>query len=113
MIHFIRNIKNETLVDVEVTYTKTDFGSNGFIDLNIYIDIENYSTYLLDRLRNSDNISVIIQMFDFINNLRGWLFEEYLYFENKNATKKDVDEKIKKMFIDICEQLDELYYIND
>jgi hypothetical protein len=45
-------------------------------------------------LHVGNSISELIDLFDDLQELRGWLFEKYLATENKNTNQREVEEKI-------------------
>lgn len=106
MIHYIRNEKNETLLDLEVF---TD--DNGTPDLGVSIDITNYSNFLLkqdnERLQETTKI-----VFDKLSEARGWYWEVYKETINKNPNKADVDAVIGLMVRSAAQVL-KLEYITD
>jgi len=108
MIFFLRNNKNQTIVDLEV-FVKTE-NDNKFIELHCNIDIEYYSNFLLENLDQKANI---ISTFAKISELRGWLWERY-FMGGKNDPKKygDVLEKLRTYLKDVATIFD-LYYVED
>jgi len=76
MVYFLRTPKNKTVVDINC-YIK-----DGYVDLNVSINIKNYSILLLNDKQNKQ----IEMLLDFhnINELRGWLWEIF-----KNNTENN------------------------
>jgi len=91
MIHFLRNDKNETLLDLEV-FTNDD----GTPDLGVSIDIANYTDFLLSR-DDDEQRQKIKFVFDKLSESRGWYWEVYRETINKNPTIKDVNSVIGLM----------------
>jgi len=72
MILFLRNDKNESIVDLEC-FVKTE-DDRKFVELHATVVIEPYSKFLLDNLDKKDDI---ISDFSKVSELRGWLWESY------------------------------------
>jgi len=72
MILFLRNEKNRTIVDIEC-FVKTEDGKS-FVELHASVMIDTYSKFLLDNLDRKDEI---IEDFQTMSELRGWLWEKY------------------------------------
>jgi hypothetical protein len=101
MIIFLRTPDNKTLVDIEV------FGGKN-PDLSSVVIIGNYSRFLLEYcvLHVGNSISELIDLFDDLQELRGWLFEKYLAIENKNADQREIEEKVIEILKPIAEEYD-------
>ena len=95
MTLYLRTQNNKTLVDIAIY--------DG--DLSAVVNIQNYSTLLwsiividLDtstwRLNNPLVIE-FIEMFDSLQELRGWLHETYIATINKNPTKQEIIREVK------------------
>ena len=91
MVHFIRNEKNETLLDLEV-FTLED----GTPDLRSVVNIATYTDFLLsqDDERQQQTTKVV---FDKLSEARGWYWEVYRETINKKPTIKDVNSVIALM----------------
>jgi hypothetical protein len=72
MILFLRSQKNRTIVDIEC-FVKTEEGRK-FVELHASVMIKEYSKFLLENLDRKDEI---IEDFDAMSELRGWLWERY------------------------------------
>jgi len=72
MILFLRNEKNRTIVDIEC-FVKTE-DERKFVELHASVMIDTYSKFLLDNLDRKDEI---IEDFQTMSELRGWLWEKY------------------------------------
>jgi len=72
MILFLRNDKNESIVDIECFVKKED--GREFVELHASVIIEPYSKFLLENLDKKDDI---ISDFSKVSELRGWLWESY------------------------------------
>lgn len=73
------------------------------------MDIENYSNFLL----KSDNKQEIISDFDFLSELRGWMWENY--FMTKKNTPSEYDNvlsELRKIIESISDKYD-LLFITD
>jgi len=102
MIIYLRTKDNDTIVDIEV------FGGDK-PDLSSIVVIGNYSRFLLEYIftHSGSDITEFINLFDDLQEMRGWLFEKYLAIENKNADQKEVEEKV----IEILKPISEKYYL--
>lgn len=109
MTLFLRNSKNETLVDIE-------FYSNGdtdWLEISCAIDIEKYSRLLMSQptlqLRE-----LCIKTFTFFNEIRGWLNETYFGNVDHNTTK-EYDNVLKELrrLLDTLGQPFELHRVED
>lgn len=108
MVMFIRNDKNETLVDLDV-YIKLD--EIEYVELSVLINIKNYSKFLLDNIDKQD---MIIQTFEDLSELRGWLWE--VYFMNRQNTGDEYDnvtKQIKEIFKTVCNTFPTLHIVKD
>ena len=74
MTLFLRNEKNETILDLEV-WVKTE-DSYSFVELSSSIDINNYSLMLIKNTDKEKQIEMISD-FDELSELRGWLWEVF------------------------------------
>lgn len=104
MTLFIRNTKNETIVDVEL------YKTNKIIELHSAINIDTYSRFLLENL---DRKSTIIGDFSFLAELRGWLWESYFGGSQNNIKEYDrVVEQVTRFMKNIANEYN-LYFITD
>jgi len=97
MIFYLRNKKNETILDVDC-YVKCEerFGGEGdyrYVELGAVVCIEPYSKFLLES--PEDQRAEIIADFDNLQELRGWLWEKY-FMKTKN-TRDEYDNVIKAL----------------
>jgi hypothetical protein len=108
MILFLRNSKNESIVDIEC-FVKTEEGRS-FVELHASVIIEPYSKFLLE---NPDKQEDIIYDFQAISELRGWLWERYFMGGDNDPEKYDEVIKIlQKGLKDIASKYD-LSYVED
>lgn len=108
MILFLRTQKNETIVDVEC-FVKTEDG-NKFIELHSVVVINQYSKFLLENLDKKDEI---IEIFQDLSELRGWLWERYFMGTQNDPSKyNDVIKTLKALLKAIAEKFN-LYYTED
>lgn len=107
MILFLRDEKNNSIVDIEC-YIKNDDGA--YIELSSAVDILYYSVFLLENL---DRKVEIIQDFSEIDELRGWLWEKY-FMGGKNDPDKydDVITILRDMLRGIAKKYN-LNYVED
>ncbi len=65
MVHFLRNQDNRTLIECEV-YDR---------DLSAAVDLEEYSLYLLNKIKKSEREDFIYDM-NYLNDIRGRWWED-------------------------------------
>jgi len=97
MTLFLRNSKNETIVDIEVSDK----------DLSSVVVIETYSKLLLSQ----KNKEQVIKDFSEIDELKGWYFEVFLE-TNPNPTKENLIKILKIMLTEVAEKYN-LSYVED
>jgi len=108
MILFLRDENNDTIADIEC-FVKTE-DDNSFVELHSSVDIHNYSKYLLNNL---DNSSEIIRIFDYISELRGWLWERFFMGETNDPEKYDEVIEILRKFLKETAEKFNLGYVED
>lgn len=95
MTLFLRDEKNRTLVDIEL------YKKDGCVEISSSVDIENYSRLLLSSCCEIKQ-QYMITHFDFLSELRGWLWERY--FSSKKNTVEEYDnvvEEVRKILDEI------------
>lgn len=98
MTLFLRDEKNNSIVDLE--YYVANEGNVPYLELSVSIDIKYYSVLLLS---NRDRALQIINDFDNIQELRGWLWEVYFMGGKNDAGKySDVLKELREMFKDVA-----------
>jgi len=108
MILYLRNDKNDTIVDIECFIETED--DKRFIELHSSIDIHNYSKFLLENLEISTEV---IRIFDYLSELRGWLWERFFMGTTNDPEKYDeVIEILRKLLKGIAEKYN-LSYVED
>lgn len=105
MVHYIRDEKNNTLLDLEV-YTLED----GTPDIGSSVDIINYTDFILKQDSNKQQTAKFI--FDKLSEIRGWYWEIFRVTKNTNPSKEEVDRVIGDMVRAGAEVLG-LKYITD
>jgi hypothetical protein len=90
MIHYLRNERGDTLLDLEV-YT-----DDGTTDVRSDVNIHEYTDFLLSHEDDKDK-QKIKMVFDKLSEARGWYWEVYRERINKNPTIKDVEAMIGLM----------------
>jgi hypothetical protein len=80
MILFLRDQNNDTVVDVELYQTENH------IELHSSVILEAYSKILLSV--KIEEINNVITDFNTLQELRGWLWENYFGGQNKNTTQE-------------------------
>jgi hypothetical protein len=107
MILFLRNNKNESIVDLEVWVKNED--NNQFIEIHSAVIIETYSKFLV---KNLDRKTEIIRDFSAIDELRGWLWEKYFNGSNDIEKYGDVLKILRQTLKSVAEKYD-LIYVED
>lgn len=112
MTLFLRNDKNETVVDIELNQTKEDY-----IELRSVVCIEPYSKLLIDcyiqHIGQPEKILEFIQTFTELQELRGWLWETYFMgSENTNKEFHAVLKAVKDILSEVCKKYN-LYLVID
>lgn len=102
MTLFLRNDRNETIVDIELNE-----GENG-LDLRSVVIIETYSELLLKNLNISDEV---ISDFSELSELRGWFWEVFMEMSDK-PTFIDARKQVKTILTTIAKKYN-LAYIED
>jgi tRNA C32,U32 (ribose-2'-O)-methylase TrmJ len=92
MTLFLRNEKNETILDLEV-WVKTE-DSYSFVELSSSVDIKNYSLMLIKNTDKEKQIEMISD-FDELSELRGWLWE--VFFMVKKNEPKEYDSVVQEL----------------
>ena len=87
MIWYLRNQKNETLFEVEVWINRIDDWQ--FVEVSPAINIQNYSHMLLKSKQQFE----LIEDFDELEELRGWLWE--VFFVGKKNDVKYYDQAVE------------------
>ena len=99
MTIYLRNSKNQTVVDIEANIR----------DLHSVVNIETYSEILLEHAHDSSRN--VIKDFDMISQLRGWFWEVYME-QTDHPTIKDLVSTLKEILIPIAEKY-KLNYVTD
>lgn len=102
MTIFLRNNKNQTIVDIEFNDSKKG------MDLHAAVEIDTYSKLLLDNLNRKEEV---IEDFNNISQLRGWFWEIYMELTDE-PTFNDAIAQIKNKLIPIAEKY-KLNYVTD
>ena len=105
MTLFLRDKTNKTVVDIEL------YKKDGCIELSSYVDIIAYSKILLNTAANKQQAT--IEVFAFISELRGWLWENY--FMGRKNTADEFDKVLFKVreFLDALGQVTDLHRVED
>lgn len=108
MTLYIRRGKNKTLLDVEFyTTIENDYS---FVELSSTVMIEEYSKFLLENIDRADEI---IEDFEFLNELRGWLWESFfIVTKNTPASYDSALIALREILNGICEKYS-LYLVED
>jgi hypothetical protein len=113
MILFLRNKNNRTILDLDC-YVKTEYNGEPtpmkFVEVSVSVAIDTYSHFLLDNLQRKDEI---IEDFDNISELRGWLWERYFMGGDNDPEKyDDVIKELRTMIKGYAEKYN-LHYVED
>lgn len=113
MILYIRNKKNETIVDVELSIVPPEekFNYPAYIELSSSVMVSPYSKLLLSL--TEEDRQQAIDIFDNIQELRGWLWESY-FMGRKNDPEeyKTVLEELRGVLKGVCKKYN-LCYVED
>ena len=112
MTLFLRNDKNETLVDINLFQSKGDY-----IELRSVVCINTYSTLLINILNqyidSPDKVLEFIRDFNNLQELRGWLWETYFMVrQNTNKEFPAVLKAVKDILSEVCKKYN-LYLVID
>lgn len=109
MVLFLRNKKNETILDVEV-FVKIESPNRKFVELHSVVRIDTYSKFLLDNVDIADDI---ISAFYDLSELRGWLWETFFGGGLNEANDyQQVVKEVSQMLKDVAEKYD-LKFVTD
>ena len=108
MILFLRNDKNESIVDIEC-FVKTEDGRK-FVEIHANVIIEPYSRFLLE---NVDRAEDIISDFSKVSELRGWLWESYFMGGDNDPEEYDNIIKILREELQKMAEYYKLDYVED
>jgi len=108
MILFLRNEKRESIVDVEC-FVKTE-DDRKFVEINASVIIRPYSEFLLENLDKKDEI---IEDFENIDDLRGWLWESYFMGGDNDPEEYDNIIKLLQEGLKEIGQKYKLSYVED
>lgn len=90
MTIYLRTRENKTLLEIEV-WVKTE-DNYSFVELSVVVNIKNYSRFLLNNLDKQD---AIVDDFQDMSELRGWLWE--IYFMSKDNVPSELDGVVKQL----------------
>jgi hypothetical protein len=97
MIHFLRNQRNQTIIECEVYNDDLSAGTN----------IGNYSMMLID-LHNKDLHYPFINDISQLDEIKGWWWERV----KDSGNYKSIDDFVKEKFIEVAKKYD-LNYVTD
>lgn len=98
MVLYLRNKRNKDIVEIELN-VKTDEGTK-FVECSCAIDITGYSKLLLST--PEQNQKILIQEFDDLSEIRGWMWERYF------AVKKNTESEYDGVLSDVRDWLKKL-----
>jgi hypothetical protein len=112
MTLYLRDEKNKTLFEAEV-WVKTEYEPNlkySFVELSPTVHIDTYSKFLLE---NQGKAKKIIEDFNNLSELRGWLWERFFMTGKNDGTQiDDVVDKLKVILGKVAKDY-KLYLIGD
>lgn len=109
MTLYLRNSKNESVVDIEL------YEKENYVELHSVICIKPYSELLLEISNNrvEEYVQMTINTFDDISELRGWLWESYFMGrQNNRAEYPIVLQKVKEILKKVADEYG-LYLVTD
>ena len=105
MVLFLRDKDNTTVVDISLYKTK------GHIELSSSVMIIPYSKLLLATEKEKQGR--IMEVFDFLSELRGWLWEtHFMGRKNTDSEYNEVQGKVRT-FLDDIGNLTDLHRVED
>jgi hypothetical protein len=89
MTYYLRNEKNNSVVDIELWVKKDEDYS--YVEISCSIDIRQYSLMLLKAFKEGNGTywQKMIQDFDELSEIRSWMWEDY--FSSKKNTPEEMD----------------------
>lgn len=103
MVIYLRNKNGENIFETEI-YVKTDYEKDGsshkYVELSTNVYIEGYSKLIIEVMDtgyagNSIEVLNIINQFDSLADLRGWMWENY--FMNKKNNPEEIGHVISEI----------------
>jgi len=85
MVLYLRNKRNKDIVEIELN-VETDENKK-FVECSCAIDVTGYSKLLLSTPEL--NQQVLIQEFDDLSEIRGWMWERYFAVKKNTALEYD------------------------
>ena len=107
MRYSLRNYSDETMLDVEL-YVTSNHTSSERVELQIDINIGNYSRFLLDRVNNSKSI---ICAFDKLLNLNDWMINVYFKDVDNDGTHENQIGSIVELMLKNTSEMFGLKYV--
>lgn len=109
MVLYLRDKDRKTYVDVEIYVKKREDGSGDYVELHSAVILNNYSQLLLSNLERSQEI---ISDFSELDELRGWLWENFLMSNNTGKEYHRVIDAVAEIMTKIGEKYS-LFVIQD
>ena len=102
---YLRTPANETLADIEIE------SKNGIVtDLHSVVAIKNYSLFLFN---NYEDFDYIVEQFESLSELRGWLFETRLSKVGKDEpTHTEIENEVKSMYEELAQMFDLVWVVD-
>lgn len=92
MTLYIRDDKNRTIWGAEYWVANTDGYQH--LEISSSIDVENYSRFLLANQERSDEI---INVFDQLSEIRGWMWEVHFMTQKNIGSDKQYSEVLEQI----------------
>jgi len=100
MTFYLRNNKDENLLDVEVWLKESESGGEDYVELKSMVLIKPYSNLLLDNIKKKARI---IEDFKNLSELRGWLWERHFMIDKNNDSQLDtVIQKLRVILVKVA-----------
>ena len=107
MTLYLRTKENKVIFSAMV-YIESNESRKSFVELSAVVNITNYSNFLLDK--SNLNKAKIINDFDYLSELRGWLWERFFITVPNDETQKDkVVEKLRVILNKVAKDYNLLY----
>lgn len=112
MIHYLRNSKNKTIVEI-MCWVKHDVEfDHDYIEVSASVSIPDYSIELLNRSKEltRSKLAAFISAIDDLDEIRGWFYEVYLSGrKNTPDLITDVNENIRDQIKAIADEFGMMY----
>lgn len=110
MIIYLRDLKGNTLVDIEIYKAREE--QHDYVELKSVVCVKPYSDFLLKL--DDDKQGKFIDVIDDLSELRGWMWENY-FMVKKNDNHYNYDDIVQLVALKVKEVADYfgLYLVTD